>query len=496
VSDAPGSQIEHVFVLMLENHSFDNLLAFSGIAGITHADPSDANAYECVEYAVGEPGAPVAMGTDPGHECADVVEQLCGHADALVPWHAYPKAIDSSGFVSNYATTESEFTKGNHRLPTRSEYRNVMACFDTRAQLPVLHALATSFAVCDQWFSSVPGPTWPNRFFAHGGSSGGWADSPSLDVIKGWIQSGKKFTYPSGASILDRLAAAGRQWRVYSDTDGDQMGGVPLIAALEGVAYPADCHPVSSLATDLEGGYPFAYTFIEPNYGDVVSGTYQGGSSQHPTDGVARGETLIKSVYEAIRNSPCWERSLLIVLYDEHGGFYDSVAPVHAPTPDDGSPQDPTINQCGFLFDHYGVRVPAIVVSPWLDPTVDHARYDHASIPATLEHRFGLAPLTARDASATTVLGLCTRSTPRTDCPRVLPEPVPGRPMPPRDPGLDAAALPTRGIAHGILAIVAHADAAAGEHASARVGDVVSALQTRGEARAYGASAVARLTGS
>ena len=92
-------------------------------------------------------------------------------------------------------------------------------------------------------------------------------------------------------------------------------------------------HGFSTFQSDLQGPYPYTYTFIEPNYGDVYGGSYVGGSSQHPMDGVARGEALIKATYEAIRNSPLWYRSLLIVTYDEHGGFYDSGKPGPAPNP-------------------------------------------------------------------------------------------------------------------------------------------------------------------
>lgn len=488
--------IEHVFVLMLENRSFDNLLAFSGIPGIRHASPGDANTYRGSTYAVGAPGAPVAMPTDPGHEVADVVQQLCGRRGALVPWRSYPTAIDNSGFVSNYATTRSEFTKDSHRLPEPGEYRDVMACFDTPNQLPVLHQLATEFAVCDQWFASVPGPTWPNRFFLHGASSGGWADSPSLDVIKGWITSATKFRYPSGVSIFDRLSAAGRSWRVYGDTDGPAMGGVPLVAAITGVNYPDDIHPFSDFEPDLAGYYPYSYTFIEPNYGDVVGGSYVGGSSQHPLDGVARGEALIKSTYELLRSSSLWERSLLVVAYDEHGGFYDSVAPGAAPPPADGSPEAPSMNRRGFLFDHYGPRVPAVVISPWVSRGVDHTRYDHSSVPATIERLFGLAPLTARDRAANDLRHLLAEAAPRTDCPTVLSDPVPDPPRPAVSIGAaDDEPLPASGTVHGTLAVLAAADLECSSGAIERgvVRDRIASLRTRGDARTYAEDVMARI---
>lgn len=184
-----------------------------------------------------------------------------------------------------------------------------------------------------------------------------------------------------------------------------------------------DANSLTGFAADLQSPYTYQYTFIEPNYGDITS-TYAGGSSQHPMDDVYGGEGLIKAVYEAIRNSPVWDTSLLIITYDEHGGFYDSVVPPAAVPPDDGSPS--TYNQWGFTFNQLGVRVPAVVVSPWIAAqTVDQTVYDHASVPATIERLFGLPALTARDAAAKDVTALFTQAQPRTDAPTTLNNPAP-----------------------------------------------------------------------
>ncbi|HWU15769.1 MAG TPA: alkaline phosphatase family protein, partial [Caulobacter sp.] len=416
----PYTAVDNVFVLMLENHSFDNMFALSGIPGIQAATSADTNSYNGTPYAVGG-GAPSGMPTDPGHEFADVVEQLCGQGVTHTPWQPYNTPINNSGFVANYATTTSEITKNNPSLPTASEYGDVMLCFDTPTQLPVIYQLATTFALCDQWHASIPGPTWPNRFFVHGASSGGWADSPSSTQIGAWMTPGFGFTYPSGKSIYDQVAANGQQWRIYVDENGPTFGGVPQVAALKGVTYQVDTNAFGTFAADVQNPYPYAYTFIEPNYGDVTGGSYEGGSSQHPMDTVTGGEALIKATYEAIRNSPLWDRSLLIVTYDEHGGFYDSVAPTAAVPPGDGAPQDLSINSGGFLFDLYGVRVPAVIVSPLIPQgVVDHTPYDHASVSATLQALFGTGWMTQRDRTAANVLPLLSLATPRTDCPTVL----------------------------------------------------------------------------
>ena len=488
----PYAPVDHVFVLMLENHSFDNIFAFSGIPGIIHATTSNSNTLGQQTYHVSSP-APSSMPTDPGHEFWDVLQQLCGQSARHYPWQPYPRPINNSGFVYNYAVSKSEITKNNPNLPLPEQYGDIMQCFDTRSELPVIYQLATEFAICDHWFSSIPGPTWPNRFFVHGASSAGWADSPPSGTIVRWETPGGGFTYPSGSSIFDALSKARLQWRVYVDETGPLLGGIPQVAALKGVTYQVNTQAFSVFQSDLQAPYPYAYTFIEPNYGDVAGGSYTGGSSQHPMDGVARGESLIKQTYEAIRNSPLWNRSLLIITYDEHGGFYDSVPPGPAPRPADGSPNDANINNNGFLFDNYGVRVPAVVVSPMIPKgTVDHTLYDHASVPATLEHLYGLPPMTERDSTANTVLGLLTLGTPRTDCPTRLNNPAPAAPGPVApsvaEPDVSEAPLPDSGNVHGALATLlktelefARGDPA--EEAAAR--QRYSAIKTIGDARAY-----------
>jgi phospholipase C len=476
--------VDHVFVLMLENHSFDNMLAFSGIPGIQVATTANSNTFDGTTYSVSTP-APASMPTDPGHNFCNVLTQLCGEGTTTQPWTPYPSTITNSGFVADYQTQ------------TPNELNNIMACLDTPSQITVLPQLAAEFAVCDQWFSSLPGPTWPNRFFLHGASSGGWSNSPggTQEVI--WMSPLLGFKYPSGNSIFDTLGAAGWQWRIYVDESGPAIGGIPMVAALKGVTYGLDCHPFANFADDLQNPYPYAYTFIEPNYGDVSS-TYEGGSSQHPLDSPTGGENLIKALYEAVRSSPFWSRSVLIVTYDEHGGFYDSVAPGRATPPGDGSPNDSSINSAGFMFDHYGVRVPAVIVSPLIpQATVDHTLYDHTSVLATLESLFGLTALTNRDKGANNLLHLLSLTTPRTDCPTTLTAPPPPE-LAARAlvaPDIDRQPLPASGDVHAPLQValkidleLSGADSVAQTAARARFKAVV----TRGDAAAYATDVMTR----
>jgi phospholipase C len=438
--------IKNVFVLMLENHSFDNIFAMSGIEGISVATVNDSNFYQGQKYSV-HADAPPCMTTDPGHEFKDVLEQLCG-AEAACKYKggAYP-SVNNSGFASSYATSLSEETG----TPTSAHIADIMACFNTSTKLQVIYQLAREFAICDNWYSSLPGPTWPNRFFVHGASSAGWTDSPHLlDEVTWELIHG--FRYCKG-SIFQALHNAGHEWRLYNDdlnqfSDdpfGPEYGGwISQVASLHGLSQ-LDLHSIDRFACDLnektaEGlpAYTYPYTFIEPNFGrsffspqpPYKGPTYKGGSSQHPEDDPSGGEGLIKAVYEAIRNSPVWNTSLLVIVYDEHGGFYDHVKPGCAVPPGDGIPEgQKTRNALGFDFTQYGVRVPAVIVSPLIPKgTVDHTLYDHSSILATLERLLGMKPLTKRDEKANDLRHLLTNPAPREDCPSTLVSPPTFRP--------------------------------------------------------------------
>jgi len=336
--------------------------------------------------------------------------------------------------------------------------------------------------------------------FVHAASSAGLDHSPTTAQIIEW-ESVHGFSFPHG-SIYDALTAAKLRWRIYNDnTDaysddpkkGSAFGAVPQVSALKGVTV-LDINSLTHFASDLQGPYPYQYTFIEPNYGDITGNTYAGGSSQHPMDDVFGGEGLIKAVYEAIRNSPLWDTSLLIVTYDEHGGFFDHVPPVAAPPPGDGSGS--TYNESGFTFDLLGVRVPTIVVSPLIAAgTVDTSVYDHSSVPATMERLFGFAPLTARDTAANDVRHLFTLTSARTDCPTTLPGPVPSVAGARPTPMDDDQPVSSGGNLPGFLAAArkaAYETYATDERERAIVDAEYAALRTRGDARAFVAKVMSK----
>jgi phospholipase C len=401
--------IEHVFVLMLENRSFDHMLGFSGLAGTdaeTHAAAkingltgAESNSWNGAVFPASTPAVD-PMKADPFHEFSDVLKQLCGQTASYPPGGPYPP-INNSGFVSNFAMDAL-----SKQPNTGAAADDVMKCFNP-AEMPVLTALAAEFAVCDSWFCSMPGPTWPNRFFALGASSADLDHSPTTAEIALW-QTIDGFKFQNG-SIFDR--GNGFQWRIYA---GNKL--FTLAHALKGI-HIGEVTRYSRFASDvLDPNYPAQFTWIEPNYGHVTS-DYLGGNSQHPLDGVTGGEALMKATYEAIRNSPLWDSSMLIITWDEHGGFYDHAAPPRAIPPGDAAQFD-AANQTHFAFDQYGPRVPAVVISPLIPRNfIDHRTYDHASALATVERLFGLQPLTARDRGALDLLSLASLPAPRSDAP-------------------------------------------------------------------------------
>jgi phospholipase C len=482
--------IKHVFVLILENRSFDHMLGLSGITGtdaatgkpttINGTSTVDQNSYNGKPYPV-VAGADLIMPFDPSHEFPDVVQQLCGQG-AVYNGGAYP-APNNSGFVADYAAT---IQKAN---PAATSFGEIMKCY-TPDQLPILNQLASEFCVCDNWHAALPGPTWPNRFFIHAASSGGLDHSPTLPEIGDWSYI-NGFEFPKG-NIYHKLSAAGKSWRLYRGRKSPLIGSIPIVAALKGIQI-RDTNHYDQFATDIQEPYPYDYTFIEPNYGDIVNNSYSGGQSQHPMDNVLNGEALIQSTYEAIRNSPIWENSLLIIAYDEHGGFYDHVTPPQAPVPGDTLPHQ-GYNQYGFLFDRYGVRVPAVIISAYTPKnTISHLTYDHTSVPATLEAMFGLGSLTARDSTANTVTGLASLNTARTDTPArlqaALPAPAPAPPPPdvsvPAPNELVESA--DKGNLPGFLHVVMKARAAEEppETHPALVFEISQEIKTKADARNY-----------
>jgi len=441
----PPGPIKHIFVLMLENRAFDHMLGLAEIEGInavtgerTHVDGlrgghpftnPNPNAADTLV-----PASPPADFTfwhtapDPGHEFNNALLQLCGYTrehdgGVKVPTYPdktgrYPQPITNGGFIASYFGLAPQ----EGVTPNQTDPERIMKCF-TPDQLPVLTTVAREFAVCDRWFSSMPGPTWPNRFFIHAASSGGLDDSPSpFQTATSTLLNGFRF---ENGTIYDSLEDRCFDWKVFM---GDELPQVFAISGMTDRRLEGHFHDFSDFSEALsDPDFSASYVFIEPNYGNVLPttpGDFTCGNSQHPLDDVTRGERLIKTVYETIRNSPHWNDSLLLVTYDEQGGFYDHVAPPATVSPAD-TISDESNNHNQFDFTQLGIRVPAIVISPLIPANrIDHSVYDHTSLLATTEAMFGLKSLTNRDAQASTLNHLLSLQAPRTDAPTSLPDPA------------------------------------------------------------------------
>lgn len=371
-------RIEHVVVVMLENRSFDHMLGYLSLPtemggagrgdvdglkrGMSNPNPHDRS--ECGIHHLGRT-AFAGEAEDPGHSGSDVEEQL---------------AEGNSGFVKNFAAhSERQAEREEPPVPVPDPCL-VMGYFDG-SDLPTYDFLARNFTVCDRWFSSVPGATWPNRLYAVAGrAEGSRDDKPGLPMY-------------NLATVFRHLDHAEAMWRWYSFD--------PATLRLIDARYRLDerrHHHFSffdkrklshreegvggllverpSFLDDAANGELPAVSWIDPHFKDMRM-LGPDSNDDHPPADVTAGQDLVLGVYHALRGSPQWERTMLVVTYDEHGGMFDHVEPPEAPDEDPG-------------FRRFGVRVPALVVSPWVAAGCDSTQLNHTSIIKTLLLRFCL----------------------------------------------------------------------------------------------------------
>lgn len=397
----PGSQlgrIEHVVVLMLENRSFDNLLGWlydpSNPAPFNQSPPSNFEGVygkDLSNPATGGQVVRVGKGTDvtapfpdPGEPFQDVYAQIYGQKQTLYAKDVPIQPTDPcnmKGFVYNYELKNA----GN--LPNAG---TIMNCF-TPATVPVLSSLAHYYGLCDHWFASIPSQTLCNRSFMQAGTSSGYVNNDGSDGI---------LFINNTPTIFNLLTDAGKRWKVYCA--GWTITSLVLLTQVQVwdlALEPGRFENLEDFYADVQkpGGLP-AYSFIEPNYIDsVVHGPE---SDMHPEShkfqlygrsNVEQGEKLAYEIYNAIRNSPDWDKILFLILFDEHGGCYDHICPPAAIPPDGVviPPNQP--GGTGFKFDRLGVRVPAIVISAYTAPgTILNTTFDHTSALSTIVNRFGL----------------------------------------------------------------------------------------------------------
>jgi phospholipase C len=331
----PEGRIDHVIVVMMENRSFDHFLG--GMKLLEGREDIDGVTAEMSNPDAG--GMPVSVYPneigcidDPHHGWNSSHDQFNGGAN--------------DGFVRDYGG------------PGVMQYM-------ARADLPITWALADNFAICDRWFCSVMGPTWPNRFYGHCGTSDGMS---SNDMPPGG-------SYPL-PNVWAHLTEAGVDWRYYY-TD------LPFVFLIEGVYDPSSPSHFEDFVAHAEAGRLPSVCWLDPGFSF---------NDDHPPHHVAMGQEFLAAVIKAISSSATWERCLLIITYDEHGGFFDHVPP---PTTDD--------DHAAEGFDQLGFRVPTLLVGPWVKQGVCSTVFDHTSWLKFICDTHGIEPWTKRIAAANSI---------------------------------------------------------------------------------------------
>jgi phospholipase C len=401
--------IQHVVVLLLENRSFDQMLGCLSVVydGLDGIDPAHARANSLPLGGTSARWQTFAQQPtmlrqmpwrkpdiwDPHHEVQHVRVQLEGPA-------GHPERM--GGFVADFVEAYPGST---------DEARQYIMSYFPLDFLPALHALARDFTVCDRWFSSLPGPTWPNRFFALSGTASGRVDMPDdgtyhLD-IPGYFHQ-RQFT------IFDRLNENGIHWKSY-------FHDIPQSWVLSQPRLPqnvARYFYIDEFFEDTRGrpeDFP-QFCYIEPDF----LGFQQ--NDDHPPHDVMKGEKLIADVYNSIRsNDELWHSTLLVIFFDEHGGFYDHVYPPNAVPPDPPDQQKQELlsemlakinpwhkSEEAYSFNQLGVRVPALLVSPWVRRGVAKVGgrspvFDHTSLLKYLTEKWNLGPLGLRTLQAESI---------------------------------------------------------------------------------------------
>jgi phospholipase C len=445
-----GNPIKHIVVLMEENRSFDHLFGYykgsarpvNGLSGneFNRLDTGDVTSKKIYV----DNKAPYVAPCDPNHGTPPTTRKIFGG-------NATAAGDLSNPAMLGFAEQESKAHPIDHCA--------VMSCF-TPERVPVLSALAEEFVLMDHFFAAHPGPTWPNRLYTLSATSAGSTSTGS------WYQNKVGKLFPQ-RTIFDQVAEAGLTWRnYYNDT--------PWELFMESLAHNThNIKPLSQFYDDARDGTLPSFSWINPRSG-INTTTGVGSNDHHPDHDVAAGEAFYKDIYESLRAGAAWNETLFIITYDEHGGFYDHVpTPTNVPSPGDADSHHSYPDK-GFLFDRLGVRVPTLLISPWVQkggvisappaaqkPAPD-SQYDLTSIMAStrklLEGMEHTKPLTKRDAwSATFEHAILPSSTgmlaPRTDCALHLPAaPPPSK----RLPAHVEAAQPLNHLQEDIVQIVEH----------------------------------------
>jgi phospholipase C len=418
--------VKHIVVLMMENRSFDQMLGFLEadgleVDGLGSAQPNfdrEKREYKPFEWGPGQTMPPTPPGLKP---------------KILDPCHS-PDCVgtqlekDNTGFVKNFAATRKD--ENGVQVELEPEFLKVPMGHFGAQHLPVYRHLAHNFCVCDAWHSSIPRDTWPNRLYSLAGR-----EAPSIGHKPGLL--GELMKDIKGLPALGGLGNApifeveaftrqlqDSQWRWYSHDPATLRAADSLYRdfrhikrdnfayfnrkkmSLEARLGEAAIVSHDSFLDDAAKGELRAVSWIDPNFIDL-SVLDPNSNDDHPPSDVKAGQALVLEIYEALASSPNWEDTVLVIVYDEHGGFYDHVTPPPAP---DEHPDYPTL----------GVRVPALVVGPRVRKHVCKETLEHTSLIATILRRFAANPEQALAAMPERVqqaphLGMLLEEEPRAD---------------------------------------------------------------------------------
>jgi len=376
-------QIEHIVVLMMENHSYDNHL------GMLRRPGADG-------FRLGRYGLPLATNPYPDGRIQHAFRmpttcQLAGHP------------------AQDWLASHVQFDGGRNDGFVVSASGPVAMGYWQRQELPFYYSLASVFPIADRYFCSVLGQTYPNRRYLLAATSIGQVDDTTPAPTD----------YPPNGTIFDQLDAHGITWKDYF-TD---LATPELFPPLYFRNLGTKIVPIARFFADAAAGTLPGYCLVEPDY--AVQ------SEENPQN-IAVGEAFAAQVINAVMAGPAWDRTLLVWTFDEHGGYFDHVPPPPAVPPDSIAPQVPP-GQGGALdgFGRYGFRVPCAVVSPWARAHhVSHRVTDHTSILKLVETKWNLPALTYRDANASGLLDMIDLRRPSFAHPPALAKPLLGT-----DPG-------------------------------------------------------------
>jgi phospholipase C len=344
LSDLPSpgnSQIDHVVVVTMENRSFDHFLGW-----LPNADGKQAGLTYVDTHGIAHPTYPLS-GDNTG----------CPHPD---PDHSY----DAGRVEYDGGKMDGFLRAGTNDVYSIGYYGE--------KDIPFYAALARHYTACDHYFPSILGPTFPNRLFLHAAQTDRLSNTPALTTLP---------------TIWDRLAAAGVSAHYY-------YSNVPFLG-LWGPKYAGISRTYADFLLAASTGTLPAVSFVDPIYTILDDGT---GNDDHPHADIRKGDRFLYDTFQAVARGPKWANTIFVVNFDEWGGFFDHVPPPRAIAPNNVDPD--LVNGKALL----GIRVPTVVASPFSvgdpnDPSVSALVFDHTSVLKLIEWRWGLAPLTARDAS-------------------------------------------------------------------------------------------------